>query len=454
MKLLQTLSGVVFGAPTLFLLAAAGVFFTVKTRFLLVRHIGLFVQATLLSLFSKSSRKCRSGRISKLQSMFTSLAATIGTGSIMGVASAIAIGGSGAVFWMWLSAFLGMSTAYAEGVLSVLYRCKNGAAGYISKCSKHAALLYAVLAIAASLGMGNAVQSSSISAAAKSLGVPPVATAFALTALVFVFSVGGLKKTAKAAQAVVPIMSVIYIAGCAVVIFTFRKNLPSVFSDIFTNAFGIRQAVGGGIGGVISAGFRRGVFSNEAGLGTTAAVHSSSQTDEPAEQGMWNAFEVFVDTILLCTLTALAILSSGCYISFSNEQQIVFHTFSSGLGSFGGVFCCVCLILFAFSTILGWSVIGSRAFSYVFKSADKKLYCIIFCTVCFIGCLVSPTAAFMLSDIFNGLMAYPNIAALFMLSGEVAQQTDIFISSVISPRLHGELHGSLRSQPPADRQCV
>ena len=455
MKIIDSISSAVFGAPTLLLLVFSGIFFCVKTRFFVFRHAGMIIRKTFCSLFRSDSRRSCGERISKLQSMLTALAATIGTGSMTGVASAIAIGGRGAVFWMWISALVGMSTAYAEGVLSVKYREKSGGSAmcYIKQGlkSRGAAFVYAALSVGAAFGMGDIVQTSSIAAAARqTFGIPPAYIAAALALVIAAVSMGGLKRTAYAAQAIVPFMGIVYIAGCFAVLILFRENIIPTLGDIFKSAFGIRQAAGGAVGAAISAGFRRGVFSNEAGLGTTAAVHACSQTDEPAEQGMWNIFEVFIDTVLICTLTALAITVSGADKVFTGEQQMISEAFSSALGGAGKYFCSASVILFAFSTVIGWSVIGERAFSYIFPRLPRCVYCALFTVFGAVGCLITSETAFAVSDIFNGLMAYPNLAALFMLSGEVRRETEGYI---ISKRERGGSHGSRRSRKRAVPQC-
>ncbi len=430
MNFINAVSGAVFGTPAVIMLALTGLFFTVKTHGFQLFKAPLIFKTTFLSLFKKSSRESSDGRISKLQSLSTSLSATIGTGSVVGVAAAIAVGGRGAVFWMWAAALLGMMTAYAEGVLSVKYR--GGAFVYIKRGLKSpaAAKIYAILSVGAALGMGNMAQTSCISGAAlQTFDIPKGVTAAVITLTVGIFAMGGLKRTAGAAEKLLPLSAVLYIAGCFAVIILFRKNLAQAFSDVFTQAFGLRAAAGGAFGRAVSEGFRRGVFSNEAGLGTTAAVHSDSQTDIPCEQGMWNIFEVFVDTILLCTLTAAVIMSSGADLAspMQTAEQTVAGAFGAGLGKWGEGFAALSVMIFAFFTVLGQTVIGEKAFRYAFPKCPRGIFCAVFTAVSCLGCITASKLCFEISDIFNGLLIIPNLAALLILSGEVKSETDCFL---------------------------
>lgn len=443
MTILESIRNAVFGLPTIALLAFSGIFFTVKTKGFHLRNKKLIFRTTFLCLFKSDSRKSSDGRISKLQSASAALAATIGTGSLAGVASALTVGGRGALFWMWISALLGMATAYAEGVLSVKHRSRYGAASYISKGlkSKKASLVYSLLTVGAALGMGCAVQTSCISeAASQAFSLPQVITAIAVTILTAAVAFGGIKHMSSVAQRLVPAAAVLYLAGCCAALIKFRQNLFPCLCDVFNEAFGIRAAAGGAVGysvlKAISVGFGRGVFSNEAGLGTTAAVHADSQTDEPVEQGMWNIFEVCTDTMVISTLTAAAIMSSGADKASLSAGQTLTEAFCRAFGSGGQAFAAVCLSLFALSTVLGWSVIGERAFCHVFGHSRRAIFCTVYSLAAFLGCLGSSETAFVLSDIFNGLMAYPNLAALFMLSGEVSSETSAYRRRLKEPSVH------------------
>ncbi len=447
MNLINDISGkinsFVWGPFTLSVFLFAGIYFTLRLKGIQFSKAKLIVNKTLLSLFKKQTRTS-SGKhsLSQLGSFSTALAATIGTGSIVGVATALTIGGSGSIFWMWVSAFLGMGTAYAENVLGILYRTRDkncnitgGAYSYIEKGMKARwlAKLFALFCVLASFGMGNMAQSNSISASlSQSFNIPKVYCGIALFVLITIVMLGGAKRTQSVCELIVPFMTVFFLAGAVIILFINRQRLLPELLSIFKNAFCFRSAAGGiagvGIKRAVSIGIRRGVFSNEAGLGSTVSVHSSSNIKEPVEQGFWGIFEVFIDTMVVCTITALVILVSGTPLLEDEGAEIVVKAFESGFGSFGGYFVSISIVLFALATLIGWSFIGENAFYYLFPRAKNRVYKIIFCIFVYLGAVLSLEFVWEISDTFNGLMAIPNLTALLVLSKEVINETNRYFN--------------------------
>jgi len=485
-KILQTIesingeiNSVVWGAFGLLLLVGTGIIVTVMTKFFQISHIGLWFKKTIGRLFKQDVIKHskEAGSISPFQALCTALAATVGTGNIAGVASAICIGGAGAVFWMWVAAFFGMMTNYAENVLGIYYRRKNengewsgGAMYYLAdglgkkKGMKHVgkvlAVLFCLFAMLASFGIGSMGQVNKI--------VTNVAQAFDVSALssIEVFSgvslyniilgaivmlltalitLGGLKRIANVAEKIVPFMVVLFVAGSLVIIGVNYANILPAFKAIFVNAFSPEAFVGGGIGAVVSKvitqGFKRGVFSNEAGLGSSVMVHSNSNIKEPVVQGMWGIFEVFADTMVVCTMTALVILTAGgleggvfnvvtgeIAAGYTDATLVggAFNTVFPWFG-IGGKFVAIAMFLFAFTTVLGWSHYGSKAWEYLFGAKTTVIFRIIHvCTVIF-GAVLTSSLAWDISDTFNGLMMIPNLIGVLTLSPLVVKITKNYL---------------------------
>ena len=488
-KILQTIesingeiNSVVWGAFGLLLLVGTGIIVTAMTKFFQVTHIGLWFKNTLGHLFKQDVIKHskEAGSISPFQALCTALAATVGTGNIAGVASAICIGGAGAVFWMWVAAFFGMMTNYAENVLGIFYRRKNengewsgGAMYYLAdglgkkKGMKHVgkilAVLFCIFAMLASFGIGSMGQVNKI--------VTNVAQAFDVSALssVEVFSgvslyniilgaivmlltalitLGGLKRIANVAEKIVPFMVVLFVLGSFIIIGVNYASILPAFKAIFVNAFCPEAFVGGGIGVVVSKvitqGFKRGVFSNEAGLGSSVMVHSNSNIKEPVVQGMWGIFEVFADTMVVCTMTALVILTAGgleggvfnvvtgeIAAGYSDATLVggAFNTVFPWFG-LGGKFVAIAMFLFAFTTVLGWSHYGSKAWEYLFGAKTTVIFRIIHvCTVIF-GAVLTSSLAWDISDTFNGLMMIPNLIGVLTLSPLVVKITKNYLRRV------------------------
>ena len=456
----EAVNGFVWGIPMLILLVGTGILMTVLTKGFQFTHFHHWFKNTLGSIFTnrhvtKHTHKDDKS-ISQFQSLCTALAATIGTGNIVGVATALIMGGPGAIFWMWIVALLGMMTNYSENVLGIFYRRKNskgewsggamyylkhglGSKKHLKKVGAILAVLFSVFALLASFGIGNMSQVNSIAGNMNAaFGVPAWVMGIILAGLACLIILGGLKRIASVTEKLVPFMAIAYIVFTIIVIAFHAQNIGPAFASIFKGAFGARAVGGGIVGGGISValtwGMKRGVFSNEAGLGSSVMVHSNSNVKEPVRQGMWGIFEVFADTIIVCTLTALVVLTSGlvnldtgAVISTSEKSALVGEAFGTVFGSFGPMFIAIAILLFAFSTVLGWSHYGSKSFEYLFNEKYVFIYKIIFIAFIVIGATMELTLAWDLSDTFNGLMAIPNLIGVIVLSPIVFKITKNYI---------------------------
>ncbi len=531
---------IVWGNPTLFLIVASGIIFTWGNGFFQFRYLFHWIKNTIGTLFVKKKKGTvhdfKKGEITGFQAVCGALASTIGTGNISGVCVSIATGGPGAVFWMWISALLGMMTSYSEIVLGMHYRCKNiygepcgGPMYYLRDglgkkkgfkfIGRFLAVLFCIFCIFASFGMGNMVQSNSIAdSLASQYNINPLHSGIVLSCISSFVIFGGIKRIGAFTEKLVPFMSLFYIA-CTTFIFIMNfKSIPYVFSSIFENAFSTRSILGGA-GGIaikqcITLGFKRGVFSNEAGLGSAVIMHTSSDTKEPAIQGMWGIFSVFTDTIVICTLTAFVILSTTCmpvtvsnglknisddviYVSLKNDTKgkipladtwanpilvetkdnqtlfkpsegeytytnimalkgvredkngnitsdknvpitgvvleevdgasLVTYAFSLRLGNWSGKLLTFAIILFAFSTIIGWSYNGEKAWEYLFGSSSSFVYKTIYIMCILLGSVVSLKTVWELSDIFNALMSVPNLIGVLGCSSTVFSITKDYV---------------------------
>ena len=476
-KALETGNGVVntfiWTTLGLVLLLATGLLTTAITKVFQVTHIGHWWKNTIGSLFSKDVIKHdESGKaISPFQALCTALAATIGVGNIAGVAAAICIGGPGAVFWMWIAAFLGMMTNYSENVLGIYYRRRNkdgewsgGAMYYLQdglgakKGCKHIgkilAVLFSVFTLLASFGIGAMGQVNKIVVNIESaFNIPALSgvelyegvnlymliIGLVLVALAAAITLGGLKRVAAFAEKVVPFMVVLFMIGSVIIVGVNYANILPAFKAIFTLAFTPAAAIGGATGAAIKAcmvqGFKRGVFSNEAGLGSSVMVHSNSNIKEPVKQGMWGIFEVFADTMVVCTLTALVVLTSGKVYNFADaamikgvdDATVVAQAFGTVFGKFGSMFVAVAILLFAFTTVLGWNHYGTKAWEYLFGTKTTKVYKVIHLVMILFGALLTSSLAWDISDTFNGLMMIPNLIGVIALSGLVAKITKNYL---------------------------
>lgn len=555
-------NAVVWGIPMLILIVSTGIYLTVRTGFFQViraKHVG---SNTFFSIFrnKKVTKSSEHKSISQFQALSTALAGTIGTGNIAGVATALAAGGPGAVFWMWISAFFGMMTKFSENVLGIYYRKKNDKGEwvggpmyyltdgvkhkkYIGKLGKPLAILFACFCILASFGIGNMAQVNSIASSMKvSFNVPTLATGIVLAIITAFVIIGGIQRIGKVTEKLVPFMAIIYIIGTLIVFFTNFRQIPYVFGSIFSSAFSFDAALGGVAGSAVkmavTMGFKRGVFSNEAGLGSSVLVNTASDVKEPVKQGMWGIFEVFADTIVVCTLTAFTLLSStvhtedsvsvtdalqnisttpqyiqvvdsadydgeiplidknssGIYENFESGEYdlydvkavtgeefqvklakrfvseddsdyvytnimtvvattekidgkdvitgvkfekvdgvpLVTYAFSKQYGSYAGKILAVLILLFAYSTVLGWSFYGTRAVEYLLGNTATKVYKVIFTLVIVAGATMSIDLVWELADTFNALMAIPNLIGVLALSGLVVKITKNYVERNIT----------------------
>lgn len=425
----ERINDVVFGFPTILLIFAVSLIFTFGCGFIQIRKFPTVIK-TVFSKKSRGNGKNQSGGATPFQAMSCALAATIGTGSITGVATALYIGGAGSIFWMWVCSVFGMATAYAEGVLSVKYRViengvKKGGAMYYIKYglnSPKLAALFAAFCILGSLGMGNMAQGNAACEALISFGIPKAVIIIILPLSIALLLLGGKNKVSSFCERLIPFAALFYIGGCILILIKLQSRLPSALSDIITSAFQTKAVAGGVTGGVITravaVGFRRGIFSSEAGLGTTASVHGTSDIKTPSEAGYWGMFEVFVDTPIICTLTALVLLTTGQ----TGSTGSVISAFSLGLGKFGGHFVGISIVLFAFATIVGWSFIGQSATEFLGGKRLTAAYKFFYVILCAVGCSLSIGFVWTLSDTFNGLMALPNLTALILLSPAVFKE--------------------------------
>ena len=428
--MLERINTLIWGNLLLCLLLGTGLYYTVRLRGFQLWGMGKVLGRT----FSGCRRNTAgSGRISQLQAISAALAATMGTGNIVGVATALTVGGAGAVFWMWISALLGMLLVYAENLLGSLfrYRCPDGswcggALAYLERGmnSRPLALAFAACCVLASLGMGNMAQVNSIACAAREgFGLSPAVCGLVTAALGGGIVLGGVRRIGKAAQSLILPLSALYLLCGTVFLILRREMLADAFCSIFRGAFGL-TAVGGGISGAavrrcMNIGLRRGVFSNEAGLGSASLLHAAAEAEDPKLQGMCGIFEVFADTMLCCTMTALVILCSGVTDPGLDGAVLVMEAFSVRFGSFGRIFITLSVMLFAFATLIGWSICGESAARYLSPRWGSSVYRLCFLAACMIGAVQDLTLIWQLSDLFNGLMAFPNLIGLIGLRRHV-----------------------------------
>lgn len=428
----------IWGPYMLVAFLGVGYLFTLRTRVFQLSHFSLWMKVTLGSLFEKKKKNDDDKSITQFQSLCTALAATLGTGNIAGVATALVAGGPGAIFWMWVSAFLGMMTNFAEKTLGIMYRYRNSEGEWVGgpmvymerglSC-KFLAVIFAVFCTIASFGMGNMTQANSLAEAVKvSTGISPLVSGIVVAILLACVILGGIGRIAKVTERLVPFMAIVYTIGAIIVIGANYENILPVLSTIFREAFNFDAAKGGvlgyGIKTAMKVGISKGIFSNEAGLGSSVIVHAASNVKEPVVQGMWGILEVFLDTIVMCTVTALVILTSGVFTTTGNLNGMALTNaaFASVLGKWGGTFICVAVVLFAFSTLVGWSFYGVKCVEYLFGLKAVPFYQGIYCGAAVIGCTMKLEVVWNLADNFNGLMAVPNLIAVALLSGKVVKE--------------------------------
>ena len=432
------------------LLLAGGAWFTIRLNFIQVRGFKEGMKRAFGGLFSKKGEAGKDG-MSSFQALATAIAAQVGTGNIAGAATALAIGGPGAIFWMWIAAFLGMATIFAEAVMAQKYKqvgkdgqVTGGPVYYIRAAfqgtfGKVLAGIFAVLITLALGFMGNAVQSNSIASAFNTaFGIPqPVMGVIVAIIALFVF-VGGMKRIAKVTEIIVPFMAVLYIIGSLIVIFYNYKNIPYAFASIFVGAFKPSAVTGGAVGATIklalTKGVARGLFSNEAGMGSTPHAHAVAKVDHPVEQGFLAMIGVFIDTFIVLNMTAFVIITTKSIPSGKTGAELSQFAFSTLYGKGGDIFIAVCLLFFAFSTIIGWYFFGEANVKYLFGTKAVRIYAVLVAVCVVLGSLAQVDLVWNMADCFNSMMVIPNILALFMLSKVIKSVHDDYYKKFLKKK--------------------
>jgi len=448
---IEAINGVVnnfiWGVPAMICIVGVGLFLSFRTKFIQIRKFPYAMKVTFGRMFKK--REASDGALTPFQAVCTALAATVGTGNVAGVAGAIAIGGPGAVFWMWMSALLGMCTKFSEVTLAVHFREKNKDGDYVggpmyyikNGLKKHwlwLAYLFSAFGVLTVFGTGNATQVNTITTAIDSAlfnyniisedAAPTLnlIIGIVLAVLIGLILLGGVKRIGQVAEKLVPFMAVFYIILAIGVVVININHVPEVFSDIFKGAFNPASVTGGVVGSFFMSmkkGVSRGIFSNEAGLGTGSIAHACADTRKPVKQGFFGIFEVFVDTIVICTLTALVILCSGVPVGYGQAAgaELTISGFTSTYGGWVSIFTAVAMCCFAFSTIIGWGLYGTRCIEFLFNSRVNKPFMLVYSLVAIVGATLNLDFLWSVAETFNGLMIIPNLIAVFMLSGVVVK---------------------------------
>ena len=430
------LNSIVWGPPFMVLLVGTGLYLTVRLGFFQFTHLRFAWQRTFGALL-KPKALHEQGAITSFQAVTSAMAATIGVGNIAGVATAIALGGPGAVFWMWVVALVGMATKLGEATLGLKYRhvdadgnVSGGVFYYIEnglgKRWKWLAMVYAFLAGLAAFGIGNMVQANTLAHALEaSLGVPNWFSGIMVMILVGIVTLGGIKRIAVTAEKIVPTMALIYVIGAVGVLVSFYHQIPAAFGMIFSSAFSPASAIGGFAGATVAMairyGFARGIFSNEAGLGSASIVHAQAR-NKPYAQGLWGMWEVFIDTLVVCTLTALVILVTGVIQTGQTGAELTTSAFTAGLPGVGGWIVVISIVLFSYSTMLTWNFYGEKSWEYAFGKRVVKPYRLLFIGFLFLGAIGGLTVVWDIADTLNGLMAAPNLLALVLLAGVLVKE--------------------------------
>lgn len=452
--LVLKVNDVLTGSVLIIALVGIGLLFTFKLGFIQIRGFKDGWNRTFGGLFSKKGDAGKDG-MSSFQALATAIAAQVGTGNIAGAATAIAVGGPGAIFWMWISAFLGMSTIFAEAVMAQKFKqvsddgtVTGGPVYYIRGAFKGTfgkvlAAIFAVLIIFALGFMGNAVQSNSIAASWNTaFGIPKIAMGiFVAVVSLFVFT-GGMKRIAKVTELIVPIMAAFYIVGSLIVIFANVTAIPAAFHDIIVGAFKPAAVAGGAMGATlklaVQKGVARGLFSNEAGMGSTPHAHAVAKVKHPVEQGFVAMIGVFIDTFVILNLTALVIITTGSRTSGFTGAELSQYAFSTLYGKFGEIFIAICMLFFAFSTIIGWYFFGEANIRYLFGAKAVKIYSIIVCICVALGSLQEVDLVWNMADCFNSMMVIPNAIALVALSGLVKKTHDDYYNNFLPNQKKGK----------------
>lgn len=443
----STVNDFVWGVPAMVCIIGVGLYLSIRTHFIQIRKFAYAMRTTIGRVFRR--REASDGALTPFQAVCTALAATVGTGNIAGVAGAIAIGGPGSVFWMWISAFLGMCTKFSEVTLAVHFRERNaqgdlvgGPMYYIKnglgKKWNWLAVLFSAFGVLTVFGTGNATQINTITTAINSallnyhiISEHTVPTSnlllgIFLTLLVGLVLLGGIKRIGSVTEKLVPFMALFYIVLALGVVFMNVENIPHVFASIITGAFQPSAVTGGAVGSLflcMKKGVSRGIFSNEAGLGTGSIAHACADTRKPVKQGFFGIFEVFMDTIIICTLTALVILCSGVPVIYGTDAgaELTIRGFTATYGNWVSVFTAIALCCFAFSTIIGWGLYGARCIEFLFSHKVIKPFMVVYSLVAILGATMDLGLLWSIAETFNGLMAIPNLIALFLLAGTVVR---------------------------------
>ena len=444
----------IWGVPAMVCIIGVGLYLSIRTGFLQIRKFPYAIRTTIGRMFRK--KDASDGAITPFQAVCTALAATVGTGNIAGVAGALAIGGPGAVFWMWVSALLGMCTKFSEVTLAVQFRETNadgelvgGPMYYIKnglpKCWHWLAYLFAAFGVLTVFGTGNATQVNTITTAINSaltnynllkpdqISTSNLIIGIVITIMIAMILLGGIKRIGQVTEKLVPFMALLYIVLALGVILLNFNVVPSVFASIIEGAFHPSAVTGGVVGSLflsMKKGVSRGIFSNEAGLGTGSIAHACADTRKPVKQGMFGIFEVFTDTILICTLTALVILCSQVSIPYGQAAgaELTIQGFTATYGNWVSIFTAVAMCCFAFSTILGWGLYGARCIEFLFSSKVTKPFMVVYSLVAILGATADLGLMWNIAETFNGLMAIPNLIALFLLSGTVVKLTKAYFA--------------------------
>ena len=439
----------IWGVPAMICIIGVGLYLSIRTNFLQIRKFPYAMKVTLGRMMKK--KEASDGALTPFQAVCTALAATVGTGNVAGVAGAIAIGGPGAVFWMWISALLGMCTKFAEVTLAVhfretnsqgdlvggpMYYIKNG----LGKKWHFLAYLFAAFGVLAVFGTGNATQVNTITASidsalssfnmlpADAVSVVNLIIGVALAVIIALILIGGIKRIGNVASKLVPFMAIMYIVLALGVIFFHIQSVPAVFASIIKGAFNPASVTGGVVGSFfvsMKKGVSRGIFSNEAGLGTGSIAHACADTKKPVKQGFFGIFEVFVDTIIICTMTALVILCSGVPVNYGEAAgaELTISGFTAVYGNWVSIFTAVSMCCFAFSTIIGWGLYGTRCIEFLFGSRANKPFMVLYSLTAIVGATMNLGLMWSIAETFNGLMVIPNLIAVFLLSGVVVKMT-------------------------------
>ena len=444
----------IWGVPAMVCIIGVGLYLSIRTGFLQIRKFPYAIRTTIGRMFRK--KDASDGAITPFQAVCTALAATVGTGNIAGVAGALAIGGPGAVFWMWVSALLGMCTKFSEVTLAVQFRETNadgelvgGPMYYIKnglpKCWHWLAYLFAAFGVLTVFGTGNATQVNTITTAINSaltnygllkpdqISTSNLIIGIVITIMIAMILLGGIKRIGQVTEKLVPFMALLYIVLALGVILLNLHVVPSVFASIIEGAFHPSAITGGVVGSLflsMKKGVSRGIFSNEAGLGTGSIAHACADTRKPVKQGMFGIFEVFTDTILICTLTALVILCSQVSIPYGQAAgaELTIQGFTATYGNWVSIFTAVAMCCFAFSTILGWGLYGARCIEFLFSSKITKPFMVVYSLIAILGATADLGLMWNIAETFNGLMAIPNLIALFLLSGTVVKLTKAYFA--------------------------